>query len=256
MMTDNKTWEEFCELYFDEAKRYADIHLAKHIEKNGAPNRRVDLSYVKDAAVLAALEKTFTHFDASRGTKITTYLSRIVHNEVIDELTRQSKEAAQEQDLDDVKTAIRAWSADEPARDNRQLILRLRAAVDKLSPSDQIILNYYLMDKKTYIARSVQALGTSENYVSLRRFQIFQRLPRLMEMTREQYLRYHEDACESVPGTVFQMMVRSENRSYKSIKPGALVSEGFTAGGSKSVNPIQPSLDLDALTVSLLREIL
>ena len=256
MMTDNKTWEEFCELYFDEAKRYADIHLAKHIEKNGAPNRRVDLSYVKDAAVLAALEKTFTHFDASRGTKITTYLSRIVHNEVIDELTRQSKEAAQEQDLDDVKTAIRAWSADEPARDNRQLILRLRAAVDKLSPSDQIILNYYLIDKKTYIARSVQALGTSENYVSLRRFQIFQRLPRLMEMTREQYLRYHEDACESVPGTVFQMMVRNDNLSCKKINPGALVSEGFTARGAKSVNPIQPSLDLDALTASLLREIL
>ena len=64
MMTDNKTWEEFCELYFDEAKRYADIHLAKHIEKNGAPNRRVDLSYVKDAAVLAVAAGSLLAFRA------------------------------------------------------------------------------------------------------------------------------------------------------------------------------------------------
>ncbi len=254
MMTD-KTWEEFCELYFDEAKRLADIHIAKHCEKNGAPNKRVDLAYVKDAAVLAALEKTYAHFDNTRGANILTFLSRVVHNEVIDELTRQSNQAAKEQGIDDLKTTILS-SADDFPRDNKQLILRLRAAIDKLSPSDQIILYNYLEDKKTYIARSVQQLGTTEGYVSLRRFQIFQRLPRLMEMTREQYLRYQEEAYEARPGMVFEMMVRSENMSCKRIEPGALSSGGFAAGGSKSVNPIQPSLDLDALALSLMKELL
>ena len=100
MMTD-MTWNEFCELYYSIAKKDAEINLHKQIGKNGDTNKRVDRNYVIDAAVLAALEKTYTHFDASRGAKITTYLSRVVHNEVVDEFVRESKAAARQDDIDD-----------------------------------------------------------------------------------------------------------------------------------------------------------
>lgn len=189
MMTD-MTWNEFCELYYPTAKNDAEIYLHKQIGKNGDTNKRVDRNYVIDAAVLAALEKTYTHFDASRGAKITTYLSRVVHNEVVDEFVRESKAAARQDDIDDIKTAVRAYSDDISPEAKDELIARLRIAIAKLSPSDQIILSFWLEDKSSYVARSVEALGTSESYVTLRRFRIFKAIPKLMGMTREDYLLY------------------------------------------------------------------
>ena len=90
-MTTELTWDEFCELYFDLARNYADYHLVGLRKKNGAFDKRIDLDYVKDAAVLYALEKAFAHYDAQKGAKVTTFLSRLVHNEIVDELARESK---------------------------------------------------------------------------------------------------------------------------------------------------------------------
>ena len=183
-MMNDMTWNEFCELYYPIAKTDAEIYLRKQIGKNGDTSKHVDRDYVIDAAVLAALEKTYAHFDASRGAKITTYLARLVHNAVADEFARESKAAARQDDIDDLKAAVRIFSDDmtHEAKDN--LIARLRIAIAKLSPSDQIILNYWLENKSSYVARSVETLGTTESYVTLRRFRIFKRLPQLMEMAK------------------------------------------------------------------------
>ena len=207
MMTD-LNWTEFCELYYETAKKAAEVHLHSLLARKGQPNKHVDLGYVVDAAVLAALEKTYTHFDASRGAKISTYLSRIVHNAVVDEYVRESKAAAQQDDIEDLKIGIRAYSDDLSPEAKEKLIARMRTAIAKLSPSDQVILSFWLEDKSTYVARSAEALGTTESYIAVRRHRIFNALPRLMSMTREDYLLY-ENSNATVLASNIELHIES-----------------------------------------------
>ena len=250
MMTE-WTWNEFCELYFDSAKKSAEIYLQKQARKLGGLDRRVDLDYVRDSAVLTAMEKAYAHYDASKGAKITTYLATLVHNEIVDLVEKESKAAAAQRDIDEVKTAIKALKAlaDEAPSDTgssdarAKLIPRLRAAIDKLSPSDQIILNYYLEDKSSYVAKSVQALQVSENYISVRRHRIFKLLPTLMEMTKADYQRF----CYDYEGGAFAGGGLMNNDSV-------LFEMTLTRRRITPVNPIQPSLDLEIMAARLLLE--
>ena len=244
------TWNEFCELYYDTAKKSAEIYLQKQVRKLGGVDRRVDLDYVRDSAALTAMEKTYAHFDASRGAKITTFLSTLVHNEIVDQLEKESKAAAAQRDIDDVKSAIKALALAEggssdagSAAARAKLIPRLRAAIDKLSPGDQIILNYYLEDKDTYVAKSVHALQVSENYVSVRRHRIFKLLPTLMEMTKADYQRF----CYDYEGGAFAGGGLMNNDSV-------LFEMTLTRRRITPVNPIQPSLDLEIMAARLLLE--
>ena len=244
------TWNEFCELYYDTAKKSAEIYLQKQVRKLGGVDRRVDLDYVRDSAALTAMEKAYAHFDASRGAKITTFLSTLVHNEIVDQLEKESKAAAAQRDIDDVKSAIKALALAEggssdagSAAARAKLIPRLRAAIDKLSPGDQIILNYYLEDKDTYVAKSVHALQVSENYVSVRRHRIFKLLPTLMEMTKADYQRF----CYDYEGGAFAGGSLMNNDSV-------LFEMTLTRRRITPVNPIQPSLDLEIMAARLLLE--
>jgi DNA-directed RNA polymerase specialized sigma24 family protein len=250
MMTE-WTWNEFCELYFDSAKKSAEIYLQKQARKLGGLDRRVDLDYVRDSAVLTAMEKAYAHYDASKGAKITTYLATLVHNEIVDLVEKESKAAAAQRDIDEVKTAIKALAlADEGLSDSgtaaarMKLIPRLRAAIEKLSPSDQIILNYYLEDKSSYVAKSVHALQVSENYVSVRRHRIFKLLPSLMEMTKADYRRF----CYDYEGGAFAGGGLLNNDSV-------LFEMTLTRSRITPVNPIQPSLDLEIMAARLVVEL-
>ena len=247
MMTE-WTWNEFCELYFDTAKKSAEIYLQKQARKLGGLDRRVDLDYVRDSAALTAMEKAYAHYDASKGAKITTYLSTLVHNEIVDLLEKESKAAAVQRDLDDVKSAIKALadegSSDAPSAAARtKLIPRLQAAIDKLSPSDQVILNYYLEDKSSYIEKSVHALQVTENYISVRRHRIFKQLPALMEMTKADYRRF----CYEYEGGAFA--------GPSMMSSGSVLFEMMIAPRRvSSANPILPSLDLKLMAARLLME--
>lgn len=240
MMTD-LTWNEFCELYFETARDYADIHISRMM-RNGTPNKHVDLAYVKDAAVLSALEKAYAYFDSKRGAKIKSFLSTLVHNEVVDELNKESKRTAAQRDVADVITDIRGIKEklfaedDDKSPDARvELIPRLRAAIEKLSPSDQVILNYYLEDKTSYIARSVEALNVSDNYVSVRRNRVLAMLPKLMEMTRGDYMQF----CYEGDGA----LLCSEDL----IQFNVVLNKNITVRRSLKPNPIMPSLNLDVM---------
>lgn len=243
------TWNEFCELYFDSAKKSAEIYLQKQARKLGGLDRRVDLDYVRDSAVLTAMEKAYAHYDASKGAKITTYLATLVHNEIVDLVEKESKAAAAQRDIDEVKTAIKAL-ADEGSADvsssaaRAKLIPRLQAAIEKLSPSDQIILNYYLEDKSSYVAKSVHALQVSENYISVRRHRIFKLLPTLMEMTKADYRRF----CYDYEGGAFAGGGLMNNDSV-------LFEMTLTRRRITPVNPIQPSLDSEIMAARLVVEL-
>lgn len=235
MMTD-MTWNEFCELYYPTAKKDAEIYLHKQIGKNGDTNKRVDRNYVIDAAVLAALEKTYTHFDASRGSKITTYLARLVHNEIVDEYNRELKVAARQNDIDDLKSAVKYYSDDMTPEAKEKLIALMRIAIAKLSPSDQVILNHWLEDKSSYVARSVEILKTTEAYVTLRRFRIFKALPKLMGMSREDYLLYTSQNTILASSVEHNLSPLIEQRTFRP-------------------NPILPSLVIEAIAERLMEDL-
>ena len=222
-------WNEFCEFYYETAKKEAELQLKRLVSRKGDADKHVDGSYVIDAAVLSALEKTFTHFDVTRSVKITTYLSRLIHNEVVDEYTRECKAAARQEDIDDIKTCIKSYAEDISAEAKEELIARLRIAIAKLSPSDQIILNYWLEDKSSYVVRSVKTLGTTESYVTLRRFRIFKQLPQLMGMTRDDYLLYESKST-----------ILANNTTHKSISH-------FEEPRTLRPNPIMPSLNHETI---------
>lgn len=232
-MIDNN-WNEFCELYYETAKREAELQLKRLISRKGDADKRVDSSYVIDAAVLSALEKAFTHFDASRSVKITTYLSRLIHNEIVDEYTRESKAAARQDDIDDIKTSVKSYMEDISPEAKEELIARLQTAITRLSPGDQVILSFWLEDKSSYVARSAETLGTSESYVTLRRFRIFKALPKLMGMTREDYLLYKARN---------QAVTLASNIKHK-LSPHP-IQRTFRP------NPILPSLDIEAMAERL-----
>ena len=243
-MMNELTWNEFCELYFDTAKRYAGIHLNNWKKKQGSINRHVDEEYVVDCAVLTALEKTYCHFDASRGAKITTYLSTVVHNELVDTLKKESNAAQAQSDIEDVKKYIRTLEDEDESTALSQeakarLIPILTAAVERLSPSDQVILNYYLEDKSTYIDKSTEALHVRRNYVSLRCHRIMKLLPKLMGITRDEYINVYLE-CENM---VFSRNIEREERAVPQYR-------GFTP--FKPVNPILPSLDIKDIVGMLL----
>ena len=241
-MMSNLDWNGFCEQYFDIAKRYARIHLQRMKERHGEYDRRVDEDYVMDAAVLAALEKTYALFDSSRGARITTYLSTLVHNELVDEIRKETKHAAVQEDLDDVKAYVRTLSASGPEGPSadalEQLIPLLKSAIERLSPSDQVILNYYLEDKSSYISKSTETLHVERNYVSLRCHRIMKLLPKLMGMSRNDFLDY----CDEHESTVFA----------RNIPSGITVTYDLSSVVPSPVtNMILPSLDAFTLAVKL-----
>ena len=233
-MVTNLTWNEFCELYYPDAKECAQVNIAKQIKKLGGINRLVDTDYVADSAILAALEKTYTGFDAARGNKITAYLATIVHNEVVDILEKENKAAAKQCDIEDLKAAVQKMSDGPSEQTTAMLLKRLKQAIDKLSPSDQVILNHYLEDKSNYVTNASKALGVSDNYVRVRRSRIFEALPKLMEMTGTQYRQIAYEGDNFVFAN--QYMTSFECITVKSVEPK---------------NPICPSLNTDRMATSL-----
>ena len=165
-----------------------------------------------------------------------------------------AKAAAAQRDIDDVKSAIKALALAEvgssdagSAAARTKLIPRLRAAIEKLSPSDQIILNYYLEDKSSYVAKSVQALQVSENYISVRRHRIFKLLPTLMEMTKADYQRF----CYDYEGGAFAggNVLGNELIQFNTINTKTSVLP------LRRTNPILPSLDPETMAARLVGEL-
>lgn len=58
------------------------VKVFSYARKLGGLDWRVDVDYVRDSADLIAIEKVYAHYDATKGAKITTYLSTLVHNEI------------------------------------------------------------------------------------------------------------------------------------------------------------------------------
>ena len=89
IMNQTKEFQDFCREHYAEAKRYADMTIAAHKKSHGPIDHRIYIDDVKANAVISALENAFMTFDASKNTKLATYLSFLVHNDVLSELGKE-----------------------------------------------------------------------------------------------------------------------------------------------------------------------
>lgn len=236
-MGSNMDWNSFCELYYESARRSACVKLESLRKRLGGFNRLVDEAYVIDCAVLAALEKTYARYDSTRGFKVTTLLSTIVGNEVVDCLEAESKAASVKCDLETFREGVRQLS-EQPSEETREkLLAMLTDAIRRLSPSDQVILDYYLADKSSYVALSSAALGVSENYVCVRRLRIFDMLPKLMNLTGAEYAQmcYQSDGTVLADSPAFAAL---DTRAYMDISRPSLRTGGVLR---KMRSPAEPS---------------
>lgn len=237
-MMNNMTWDEFCELYWSFAQQKATYFIEKKRKDFGGFSDLVDVNYVRDESVLTAMEKAYKRHDDARGASITTYLSTIIHNEVVDTLKKETDLAARQSDIDDIKTAIKSTAEEASSEIPGELLARLRQAIEKLDDNDQVILHYYLEDKSTYVEKSAKRLNITPSSVHVKRFRIFQQLPKLMEMTRKEYLDYRLQNQTTMFESILIRGTSQNSRVFRHIT---------------KVNCIDPSVDTAAMAGKLLK---
>ena len=88
-MIQGEEFNAFCREHYKEAMKYADMAVASHVKTHGPNDRRMDIDKVKSLAVISSLENAFLTFDPTRNTKLSTYLSFLVHNDVKSELDKE-----------------------------------------------------------------------------------------------------------------------------------------------------------------------
>lgn len=206
------TFSDFCNLYYDVAKEMAKKEMNKAKGRLGAIDIHVDEDYVIDEVVLIALEKTHKNYDSNRGKEVTALLATIVRNELSDTLKKENKAAAKKQTIENVEVLMKDFitsQANAVGRD--ELIKRLYEAIGKLNEGERIIIENYLEDKRNYIVQSAKDLCISENYVSVRKNRILEKLYKMLKEYEDLFYNYSEadtsilvDSCQ-IPQLEYRM---------------------------------------------------
>ena len=231
-MSNDINWQDFCALYYDRAIQSAKCHLYKIKSQAKYWDDRIDEDVLVEDAAMDALQKAFLKYDPSRGASMTTFLSRVAHNELVNELDRETESLKTLNDItprQETEISIRELASEIPEDAMNDLKGKLRAAILKLAPVDQCILEFFLEDPSTFVQKSVEALNVSAGYVSVRKKRALAMLPALMGMTASDYYELYEEH------TFAGLNMKSAARNAES---------SFT-------NPIHPRFNLDATTLKL-----
>ena len=87
-----------------------------------------------------------------------------------------------------IQISFRSLSRKIPAKEKEIIIDKLLKAIKNLRNRNmKVILQLYLEDPRTYVERSVEALGIEANNVSVLKNRAIKMLPELMDMTAEDY---------------------------------------------------------------------
>ena len=201
-MNQTKEFESFCREHYAEAKKYADMTIAAHVKAQGPIDRRIDVEGVKSSAVISALENAFMTFDASKNTKLSTYLSFLVHNDVLSELgkewtavrkfdiiAKKRKERKNSEEGEDAKERIEKEGGSimpgikssgddlklfEPAefmdvysssKGKEQLIRRMMKKLQQLPPVDQLVIRYWMNEERDNRSYEMEGEKPQRTYV-------------------------------------------------------------------------------------------
>ncbi len=225
MIVSNK-FNQFCRSYYDKAKKYADITIASLVSKRGPLNPRLDIESVKQIGIISSLEKAFSTYDANNASNasIDTYLSKLVHNEVLTEL---GKEQTKLDRFDGIKRRRPAMgtasessgimpgaksSGDtgvifEPheimdvfgaAKGKEQQIREMIRGLKQLPAIDQIVLTFWMnaedtdrdyyfrgeKPRRTYVQRILDCLGLGDDMTNAMTIRCFKAKKKLAAMLR------------------------------------------------------------------------
>lgn len=185
------SYDEFVRQYFDIAMQYADIEIAKHVKKYGPLNRYVDADDVKILAVTNSLNSVYMNYDPEneKGASITTYMRKVVHNNVITELKKASVQVRRNhpelikkkanpyelpkysqitlgvmsKSIGNVKKEAHGYmeASGVYGRKEEALNLMMRC-LTKLSWEEQVVVNCWLSEDNNYVLKALEILGIEE----------------------------------------------------------------------------------------------
>ena len=200
----NIDYNEFCNQYYSAAEIAANKTIEDHIKNHGKLNAAIDVQLAKDLGISYALEKAYATYDPDneRGASVQTYLSRLVHNFVLNELAKEGtatgakkRRGTVEEDNVDVQKVLQSFmNTGNRAETKEELIAEMISCMKKLSGIDQKILSCWMSyARNEYAARAIEELGWEDNeqtrnLVAGRRFHATEQLREMMEKSREIYV--------------------------------------------------------------------
>ncbi len=213
------TYDEFCNMWFGTAMDVADIVIANVRKKGSSLDPALDIESVKIMGVTYALEKAYNSYDVDheKHANLKTYLSTLVRNCVLTELGKETtgvneahcvskpKKDKDTPKYDHIMAGIpqrgSTGRAFEPhdyveaygwADRKEEVLKRMMQLLKKLQPVDQVILENWMNDEKTYLERTIKALNLEDtkrnrDMLSLRKKRALETLRALMGGKRPNY---------------------------------------------------------------------
>ena len=167
MITDI-SYDAFCTKYYLDARQAADVTVADFIIKYGRPHYSLDLDLIKDVAISKALKKAYDRYDSDKGNaaSVKTFLSTIVHNQVLTSLRDESTaiKTDMKQSLDISSYEVEGSGG--PLAEDEEIIKmrsRITECVGRLDSIDQVIVNCWMESKRTFVDNSLSKLGWGED---------------------------------------------------------------------------------------------
>ena len=208
----NLDYKTFCDLYYKDAEKVADITVAEHIKRHGKLNPYIDVELAKDLGISYGLEKVYNNYDVDHesNAKVKTFLSTVVRNCVLTELGKESTAVGAKKRLGvcmdsmalaaTIKgshTSLETFSGSLKSsgrfEKKEDLIAKMLECMKKLNGVDQIILNCWMLyPKGEYIGRALEELEWEDNkrtrnVVSVRWGRAIEILRKMMEGARSNY---------------------------------------------------------------------
>ena len=220
--------DEFMRTYYEKAWTIAEVTIASIVKKNGPINPAIDIESVKATGTINGLQRTYENFDIGHNShaKEKTLLATVVRNCVISELEKATtaaihaglmkpraskKKMTREEEDQELERACRIFAGvgqranpsgpveshdyqeTEGWRERKEEILdRLVRQMKRLPVNDQIILNHWSENEKTYVEKSLAELGmentpTNANWVYGRKNKALKALAKMMGGEKPDY---------------------------------------------------------------------
>lgn len=187
-MVENLTLNEFITNYYDAAAHALDRIVYDYAKAHKGISPYIDLDLVKQVTITYSLERVYLTYDVQRegAASIYTYLNKVLYNSFRSELLKQWTQVKRNHpELVKVKDKVRdsieshaliteAGLAGEDGikrephsymeaygvyERKEEVIECLVECIKKLNPTDQVILDCWMHEKRNYVAAALERLG-------------------------------------------------------------------------------------------------
>lgn len=157
--------------YYDFAVQRASNCFKRKKSSSAFWDDRIEEENVVRDAAIDALQNVYTKYDPDKGA-LESYLSRAVHNEVVDKLEKEMKCLSMVKDI--TLEQEKEYTLDDLASSVSSAVMlnmkeRLENAMKELKPVDQVILAYFIDDPSSFVDRAAEELGIPRGRVSVRK---------------------------------------------------------------------------------------